>query len=64
MGPREDMFLSLTEYYAGLLDSLVRQSTMPLMGQFEPIVQTLCTRNGPTRGLVPPTDRILCGPTR
>ena len=62
MGQREDLFLPLIEYYVGLRGSLVRQSSMPLMGQSEPITQMLCACNGPTRGLVPPANRISCGP--
>ena len=64
MGQREGLFLPLIEYYVGLRGSLVRQSSMPLMGQSEPIAQMLCTCNGPTGGLVPPANRILCGLTR
>ena len=48
----------------GPRDSTVRQSTMPLMGQCEAIVQMVRTCNGPIRGLVPPFNRILCWPTR
>ena len=64
MGPREGLFLPLIEYHVGLRNSLVRQSSMPLMGQTEPIAQMLCACNGSTREIAPPTNRILCGPTR
>ena len=61
MGPCEGLFLPLIEDYLGQRDSLSRQSAMPLMGQCEPIIQTLCVCNGPTQGFVPPADIILCG---
>jgi hypothetical protein len=64
MGPCEKLFILLTEYYMGPPDSLVQQSSMPLMGQNGPIAQILYTCNGPTQGLVPPANRILYGPMR
>ena len=54
MGPRKGLFLPLIEYYAGLRDSPVRQSPMPLMGQREPTAQMLCARKGHTRGAIHP----------
>jgi hypothetical protein len=64
MGPREGLLLLLTEYYVGLRDSPVRQSSMPLMGQNEPIAQMLCAYNGPMRGLAPAPSIVLCGRVR
>ena len=61
--PREALFLPLREYYVGLRDSLVRQSSIPLMGRSEPVAQMLCACNGPMQ-VVHPANKILCGPTR
>ena len=64
MGPCEGLYLLQIGFYAGPRDTFVRWSAMSLMGQYEPIVQMLRTCGGPTRWLVPPSNRILCGPTQ
>src|SRR5947209_114153 len=62
MGPREGLCLHLTEYHAGPRGSVVRQSAMPSMAQYESIVQMLSAWNGPMQGLCLPLIAYYAGP--
>ena len=64
--PIVQMFLLLTEYYAGPRDSLVRQYPMPLIGPYKPIVQMFLQPAeyyfGPRDSLVWQSPTPLIGP--